>query len=94
MFRRCRLSEDLAGHICEVRRAKRLGVHVGVVEFSVYLTCFDLAEGNLLLDIIEDHEEVLAFLRVAGVTIGHGDDRAVILHDDGGKFQVYVELLA
>ncbi len=81
-------------HVCNVRRTKRLGIHVGVVEFSIYLARFDLAEGDLLLDIFENHEEVLVFLCVAGVTVGHGDDRAVVFHDDGRKFQGYMEFLA
>ncbi len=80
--RRCRVSEDLVSHVRKVRRTKRLSVHVGVVEFSIYLARFDLTEGNLLLDIVENHDEVLAFLCVAGVTVGHCDDRAVIFHDD------------
>ena len=48
----CRLSEDLVSHICEVRRAKQLGVHVGVVELPVNLARFDLTEYDLLLDIV------------------------------------------
>ena len=80
------MPEDLVSHVREVRRTKRLGVHVGIVEFSIYLARFDFAEGDLRLDMVENQEEVLAFLCVASVTVRHGDDRAVAFHDDGRKF--------
>ena len=56
-----------------------------LLSFPYFFARFDLTEGDLLLDIVENHEERLAFLCVAGVTVGHGDDRAVVFHDDDGR---------
>ena len=39
-------------------------------------------------------EEMLAFLRVAGVAVGHGHHGTVVLHDDGGKCKGDMKLLA
>jgi hypothetical protein len=41
--------------LLEFRGAKGLGVHVGRVEYSVYLSGLDLSQCDLFLDIIEHH---------------------------------------
>ena len=82
------------GHGWERGGAERLRVKVGVVELAEDLASFDLARRDLLFDVVEHHEEMLTFLRVAGVTVGHGHHGAVVLHDDGGEFKGDVQLLA
>jgi hypothetical protein len=79
-----RATEDLVGHSEEFRGAKGLGVHVGRIEFSVYLSGLDLSQCDLFLDTIEHHEEMFAFLCVAGIAVGHCYYRTVVFHDDGG----------
>ena len=59
-------------------------MHIGRVKLSVDLPGLDLSQRDLLLDIVEHHKEIFAFLGVAGVTVGHCDYRAVVFHDDGG----------
>ena len=68
-------------HVSKGGGAKGLGVEVRVVEFPVDLASFNLTEGDLLLDIIDDHEKMFAFLCVSGVVIRHSDDRAIVLHN-------------
>jgi hypothetical protein len=46
---------------CKFGRSEGLYVHVGVVEFPIDLARFDLVQGELLLDAVEDHQEVLTF---------------------------------
>ena len=64
-------------------------MEVRVVQFPEDLASLDLAEGDLLFDIVEDHQEMLAFLCVVGVGVGEGNYGAVVLHDDGGQFEGY-----
>ena len=47
-------------HGCVTGTAERLGVEVRVVELAVDLAGSYLSKGNLLLDIIDDHQEFLA----------------------------------
>ena len=70
-------SEEFSG-------AKGLGVHVGRVELFVDFSGLDLSLRDLLLDIIEHHLEMFAFLGVAGIAVGHCNYRTVVFHDDGG----------
>ena len=49
-------------HVNEGGGAERFGMEIGVVEFAVYLACLDLFEGDLLFDVVDDHQEMLAFL--------------------------------
>ena len=43
-----------------------------------------LAEGDLFLDEVDDHQEVLSFLGMGtAVVVGDSDNGAVVLHDDG-----------
>ena len=69
-------------------------MQIGVVQFSEDLAGFDLAEGDLLFDVIDDHQEMLAFLGVSGIVVGHRDNGAVVLHDDSGEFERDLEFLA
>ena len=70
-------------------------MQVGIVKFPEEdLAGFDLAEGDLLLDVIEDHQEVFAFLGVSRIVVGHCDDGTVVLHDDSGEFEGDLEFLA
>jgi len=64
-------------------------VHVGIVELAVDLSCLDLTEGYLLLNIVEYHQEMLAFLGISRIVVGHSDNRAVVLHDYGREFERY-----
>ncbi len=59
-------------------------MHVCGVEFAEDLASFDLAQYNLFLDVVQDHQEVLPLLGVCRVVVGHCHDGAVVLHDDGG----------
>ncbi len=52
-------------HFCKVGGSKGLGVHVRIVEFPVDLPHLDLTQGDLFLDIVEDHQEVFALLGVS-----------------------------
>ena len=62
----------------KVRGAEWLGMHVRIVELPVVdLACLDLSQCDLLFDVIEDHQEVLALLGVSRVVVGHCDDGAV-----------------
>ena len=88
------MAKNPVSHVSESGGAKGLGMEVRIVEFPVDLASFNLAEGDLLLDIIDNHEKVFAFLGISGVVIRHSDDRAIVLHNDGGEFQGDTELLA
>ena len=81
-------------HVSEGRGAERFGVKIGVVKFAVYLACLDLSKGYLLFDIIDDHQEVLEFLGIACVIVGHCNDGTVVFHDDCREFEGYLEFLA
>ena len=63
-------------------RSERLYVHVGVVEFPIDLARFDLVQGDLLLDVVEDHQEVFTLLALSRVVVGHCNHSVVVLHDD------------
>ena len=69
-------------------------MEVGVVEFPEDLAGFNLSEGDLLFDVVDGHQEMLAFLCVAGIVVGHCYDCAVVLHDDSGEFEWDMEFLA
>ena len=70
------------GHGCVTGAAERLGVEVCVVELAVDLAGLYLSKGNLLLDVINDHQEMFTFLGKCTFIIGDGDDRAVVFHND------------
>jgi hypothetical protein len=67
-------------HCEEFRRAERLGVHVRCVEFAEDFSGFNLAQYDLFLDVVQDHQEVLTLLGISRVVVGHCDDGAIILH--------------
>ena len=67
------------GH--EAGVAEYLGVEVRAVELSVDLENLDEAESDLLLDVIDEHDEVLTLLGVGSLYGGDGDYGAVIFHD-------------
>ena len=77
------LAEDFVGHLRIGRAAQGFFVEVGIIEFAVDLSSLDLAEGDLLLDINENHEEMLALLGICSVIVGHCDDCTIVLHNDG-----------
>ena len=54
----------------------------------------DLTEGDLFLHIVDDHHEMLTFLGVCAIVVGHGDYGAVVLHDDRGEVKRYSKFLA
>ena len=74
-------------HCEEFRGAEGLGVH------AEDLSSFDLAQYDLFLDVVQDHQEVLTFLGISRVVVGHCDDGAIVFHYDGGKFERDPELL-
>ena len=74
----------------KVRGAEWLGVHVRIVALPIDLARLDLSQCDLLLDIIEYHQEVFALLRVSGVDVGHGDSCAVVLHVDCWELEGYL----
>jgi hypothetical protein len=47
----------------------------------------------LFLNVVEDHQEVLALLGISRVVVGHCDDGAIVLHDDYREFEGDPELL-
>ncbi len=49
------LAQDTMGHSLESRRSKGLRMKVGIVELPEDLAGLDLAEGDLLLDVVEYH---------------------------------------
>ena len=57
---------------------------VGHIVFSSDLLDFDEAHINLFTDVVDDHEEVLAFLEVSLVVRSDRDNRRVVFHDYGG----------
>ena len=59
-------------------------MEICVVQLAEDLTGLDLAECDLFFDVVEYHQEVLALLGISGIVVRHGDDRAVVLHDDCG----------
>ena len=61
-----------------------------LVELPVDLACLDLSQCDLLFNVIEDHQEVFALLRVSGVAVGRGNNCAVVLH----KFESDLQFLA
>ena len=67
---------------------------VSIVELAKDLASFDLSKGDLLLHVVEDHQEMLAFLCVAGVVVSHCHDCTVVLHDDSRELEWDVEFLA
>ena len=69
-------------------------MHVGSVEFSVDLACFDLAEVDLFLDVVDYHQEMLAFLGVTSVVVGHSYNCAIVFHYDGWELQRDAQFLA
>jgi hypothetical protein len=71
------------GHGGVAGTAKWLGMKVDIVEFTVYFAGLDLTEGNLFLDVVDDHQETFTFLSVCAVFVGDGDSGAVVFHHDG-----------
>ena len=69
-------------------------MEVGIVELAEDLASFNLSEGDLLLYVVENHQEMIAFLCVAGVVVSHCHDCAVVLHDDSRELEWDVEFLA
>ena len=69
-------------------------MHIGRVQFSVDLARFDLAEVDLFFDVVDDHQEMFAFLGVSAIIIRHSDDSAIVFHDDGGEFEGDAQFLA
>ena len=53
-----------------------------MLSFSVDLASFNLADGDQLLDIVNDHEEVFALLCIGDVVIIRHS--AIVFHNDGG----------
>ena len=49
--------------------------------------CFDLTQGDLLFNIVKDHEKVFALLRIIGICVGHSDNSTIIFHNDGGELE-------
>ena len=87
------LAEDFVGHLRVCRAAQGFGMEVDIIEFAVDLASLDLAERDLLLDLVENHEEMLALLGIDSVVVGHCDDCAVVLHNDGGEMERNAEFL-
>ena len=71
------------GHGGVTGTAEELDMKVRIVKFAVDLAGLDLSEVNLLLDVIDDHQEMFAFLGMCAFIIGDGDDCAVVFHNDG-----------
>ena len=69
-------------------------MEIGIVEFAVYFAGLDLAKGYLLFDIVDDHQEMLAFIGVRSVLAGDGENGAVVFHYDGWESDWETELLA
>ena len=70
------------GH--EAGVAENLGVEVRAVELAVDLENLDEAECDLLLDIVDEHNEVLTLLGVGSLYGGYGDYGTVIFHGQSG----------
>ena len=68
----------------EARVAEYLGVEVRAVELAVDLEDLDEAECDLLLDIVDEHNEVLTLLGVGSLYGGYGNYGTVIFHDQSG----------
>ena len=88
------MAEDAMGHGGVAGAAKGFGVEIGVVEFAVNFAGLDLAEGDLFFDIVDDHQEMFAFLGMSTVLVGDGDNGAVVFHHDGWKSDEEAEFLA
>ena len=55
---------------------------IGVVELAVDFSSLDLAEGDLSLDEVDNHQEVLAFLGMGTtVVVCDSDNGVVVLHE-------------
>jgi len=77
----------VVGHCEEFRGAERLGVHVRCVELAEDFSGFDLAQYDLFLNVVQDHQEVFTLLGISRVVVGHCDNGAIILHYDCGKVE-------
>ena len=66
---------------------------VRVVQFTIYLAGLDLAEGYLLLDVVEHHQEVFAFLGEADFRVGESHYGAVVFHNVGWEFKRDLQFL-
>ena len=53
------------GHGEEFRGAEGLGVHVRCVELAEDFSGFDLAQYDLFLNIVQDHQEVFTLLGIS-----------------------------
>jgi hypothetical protein len=83
------------GHGSVARTAKRLRMKVRVIKFAVYFTGLDLTKGDLFFDIVDDHQEMFAFLGMGTVLVGDGDNGAVVVfHHNGWKSDGEAEFLA
>ncbi len=82
------------GHGSVARTAEGLRMKVGVIEFAVYFTGLDLAKGDFFFDMVDDHQEMFAFLGMGTVLVGDGDNGAVVFHHDGWKSDGEAEFLA
>ena len=69
-------------------------MEVGVIEFAVNLASLYLSEGDLFFDVVDDHQEMFAFLGKCTFIIGDGDCRAVVFHNDGWWSEWEAEFLA
>ena len=81
------------GHGSVARTAKGLRMKVGVIKFAVYFTGLDLTKGDLFFDIVDDHQEMFAFLGMGTVLVSDGDNGAVVFHHDGWKRDGEAEFL-
>ena len=88
------MAQDAMSHGSIAGAAKGLSMEVGIVEFAVYFTGLDLATGDLFFDIVDDHQEMFAFLGMGTVLVGDGDNGAVVFHHDGWKSDGEAEFLA
>ena len=69
---------------------ERSGFVCGSALFSLpYILRASIWPRDLLFDVVEHHEKVLAFLGVADFRVGKGYDGTVILHYNGREFQRY-----
>ena len=88
------MAQDAMFHGSVAWAAQGLCVEIGIVEFAVYFAGLNLAKGDLLFDIIDDHQKMLAFLGVGAVLAGDGDNGAVVFHYDGWESDGEAEFLA
>ena len=82
---RCRRGE--AEYLVSLGReagvSEDLGVEVGAVDGPIDFEYPDEAKVDLLFDVVDEHKEVFALLRVCSLDGGDSDDGAVVFHDDG-----------